>query len=81
VDEAVSEKSTLAQAVRFLHQTKKFIPASVKQADALMDQMIVIGLIALEVRRTPTIACRNPAGTTSADGLVNIRKGGELSLE
>jgi hypothetical protein len=45
VDVAVREKSRLAQAVRFLHQTRKLIPASVRHADALMDQMIVITLI------------------------------------
>ena len=42
---ASREKIRLAQAARCLHQTRKLIPASVRQADALMDQMIVIRLI------------------------------------
>jgi predicted ATPase len=45
VDVAVREKSRLVQVVRSLHQTRKLIPAGVKHAEALMDQMIVIGLI------------------------------------
>ena len=39
------EKKRLGKLVRFCNQTRKLIPASVRQADALMDQMIVIRLI------------------------------------
>ena len=42
VDVAVRKKSRFAQALRFLHQNRKLITASVRQAAALMDQMIVI---------------------------------------
>ena len=42
---AVREKSRLAHAVRFLHQTSKFTAASVRHADATMDQMMVTQLM------------------------------------
>jgi hypothetical protein len=45
VEVAVREKNRLAQAVRFLHQTRKLIPASVRHADAFMDQIMVTQLI------------------------------------
>jgi hypothetical protein len=43
---AVSEKSRLAHAVRFLHHTSRFTAASVRHADATMDQMTVTLLMA-----------------------------------
>ena len=42
---AVRAKSRLVHAVRFLHQISKCIAASVRHADATMDQMIVIQLM------------------------------------
>ena len=42
---AVREKSRLAHAVRFLHQISKCIAASVRHADATMDQMTVTQLM------------------------------------
>ena len=42
---AVRAKSRLAHAVRFLHQTSKYIAASVRHADATMDQMMVTQLM------------------------------------
>jgi hypothetical protein len=38
---AVSAMSILAHAVRFLSQTSRCIAARVRQADAIMDQMMV----------------------------------------
>jgi len=45
VDAAVREKSRLAHAVRCLHQTSKCIAASVRHAEATMDQMMVTQLM------------------------------------
>jgi hypothetical protein len=42
---AVTAKSRLAQAVRFLPQIRKCIAASVRHADAIMDQTIVTQLM------------------------------------
>ena len=42
---AVREKSKLAQAVRCLHHTSKYTAASVRHADAIMDQMMVTQLM------------------------------------
>ena len=80
VDVAVRKNSRFAHTWRFLHQYRKLIPPSVRHADAFMDQMIVMGLIALKVRRTPTSSRRNRAGTASADILVNVCRGGDLSF-
>ena len=41
---AIKAKSRLAHALRFLNQTKKFIAASARQADAAIDQITVIQL-------------------------------------
>ena len=42
---AVREKSRLAHAVRCLHHTSKYTAASVRHADAIMDQMMVTQLM------------------------------------
>jgi hypothetical protein len=45
VPTAVREKSRLAHSVRFLHHTSRFTAASVRHADATMDQMMVTQLM------------------------------------